>query len=132
MPGQLVRLAGPVASGKSQVARSMLADGEAEVLADTSAIYAAISGEVRDAQGKYPERTDTALLLPLALYIRQTVVREGLRRELRVIKTSSTPTDADADRLLALEHGATFRQRIVDPGESVIRARLVDPQKPGS
>ena len=52
MPGQLVRLAGPVASGKSQVARSMLADGEAEVLADTSAIYAAISGEVRDAQGK--------------------------------------------------------------------------------
>ena len=128
MPGELIRVAGPAGAGKSGIARSLLAAGEADVLADTTAIFAALSGQERDASGLYPVRADDALLLPIALYIRQTVVLESLRRELRVIKTSSTPTDADADRLLALEHGATFRQRIVDPGESVIRARLVDPQ----
>ena len=71
-------------------------------------------------------RADTALLLPLALYIRKTIVRESLRRELRVIKTSSTPADEPTDRALAGEHGASFRERVIDPGEAVIRARLVD------
>ena len=128
MPGELIRLAGPGGGGKSQLGRQMLVDGDADVLADTTAIYAVLSGEERDADGRYPSRSDSALLLPTALYIRQTVVREALRRDLRVVKTSSTPTDLEADRALARELGAGFRQRIVDPGRVVIEGRLVNPR----
>lgn len=127
MPGELIRLAGPAGSGKSQVARQMLVDGDADVLADTTAIYAVVSGEERDADGRYPPRADGALLLPLALYVRGAIVRQALERELRVVKTSSTPTDLEADRALAREYRAAFRQTIVDPGEAVILARLADP-----
>ena len=127
MPGELIRLAGPGGGGKSQVARQMLESGEADLVADTTALFVALSGQERDAEGKYPVRADDALLLPLALYVRRTVVREALRRELRVIKTSSTPTDLDADRALTRELGASFRERVIDPGEAVIRSRLADP-----
>ena len=116
MPGSLIRLAGPVASGKSQTAKAMLDADQADVLADTTAIYAALSGDERDSNGRYPSRPDGALLLPLALYVRQTVVREGLRRDLRVLKTSSTKTDLERDHALASELGASFREIVIDPG----------------
>ena len=117
-----------MAAGKSQTAKAMLDADQADVLADTSAIYAALSGDERDSNGRYPSRPDGALLLPLALYVRQAVVREGLRRDLRVLKTSSTKTDLERDRALASELGASFREIVIDPGENVVRGRLRDPQ----
>ena len=39
---ELIRVAGPAGSGKSQVARQMLESGEADLVADTTAIYAAL------------------------------------------------------------------------------------------
>ena len=124
MPGLLIRIAGPPAAGKSQRAQAMVADGEADLVADTTAIWAAIGAKARDDSGSYPVRADGDLLLPLALYLKTTVARQGLERDLRVVKTSSTPTDLPRDRALASEFGASFREIVVDPGESVVRDRL--------
>lgn len=124
MPGSLIRIAGPVAGGKSQVAQEMISAGEADLIADTSSVWAAIGAKVRGPDGRYPVRDDDDLLLPLALYLKITVARQGLERDLRVVKTSSTPTDLPRDRALASEFGASFREIVVDPGEDVVRDRL--------
>lgn len=127
MPGVLTRLAGPAGAGKSQRARQMLDAGEADVLADFTSVYAAISGVERDpATGRYPVRRAGDPLLPLASYLRNVVAREGLRRGFRVLKTSSTRADRDADVRLAAAEGADFAEVVIDPGWEVVRARLAD------
>ena len=128
MPGTLIRLAGPAGAGKSGRSRRMLAGGEADLLVDFTALWAALGGHERDADGRYPVREDSDPLLPLAHPVRAFVVAEALRRGFRTLRTSSSSTDADADRATAKRHGAAYREITVDPGESVIRARLADPE----
>ena len=110
----------------------MLAGGDADLLVDFTALYAALSAVERDADGQYPVRADTDPLLPLVHAVRAVVVAEELRRGFRVLRTSSARTDEDRDRATAERHGAEYRQIMVDPGEAVIRARLSDPETGGA
>ena len=126
--GTLIRLSGPAGAGKSQRARRMLRAGDADLLVDFTAIWAALGGHERDAEGKYPVRADDDPLLPLVHAARALVTAEALRRGFRVLRTSSSSTDADRDRARAKRYGAEYREITVDPGESVIRARLSDPE----
>lgn len=128
MPGTLIRLAGPAGSGKSGRARRMLAGGDADLLIDFTALYAALSGVERDGEGKYPVRSDTDPLLPLVHAVRAIAVAEGLRRGFRLLRTSSARDDEDRDRATAERHGAEYRQIVIDPGREVVAARLADPE----
>ena len=128
MPGTLIRLAGPAGAGKSGRSRRMLAGGEADLVVDFTALYVALAGVERDGEGRYPVREDSDPLLPLVHAARAFVVAEALRRGFRTLRTSSSSTDADADRATAKRHGAEYRQIVVDPGEDTIRARLSDPE----
>lgn len=126
MAGKLLRVAGPAGAGKSAVAVGHLRDGGADVLIDTTALWAAVRQVGRGPDGRYPERLDTDPALPLLAWAKTALTREALRRGLRVLKTSSTRADRDRDRALAADMGAEFAEEIVDPGEDVVRARLAD------
>ena len=52
----LILIEGPAGGGKSQLAADLLAAGEITVLADLTALWAALSGAVRGADGRYPIR----------------------------------------------------------------------------
>ena len=128
MAGKLTLLRGPAGSGKSQKARAMLADGEDQVLADFTALYAAVTAAERDpSTGKYPERVTGDPLLPLASYIKATIARAGLRRDFRVLVTTSDSSEDEIEKWsdLASGEGARFSTVTVDPGEDVVRARLM-------
>lgn len=121
-------LRGPAGAGKSQAARRKLDAGEADVLADTTAIYAAVSGAERGPDGRYPVRDAGDPLLPMATYLRAVVAREGLRRGFNVLVTSSRRDDLERWRDVASEFGAEFAETIIDPGRDVVAARLADPE----
>lgn len=128
MPGALTLLRGPAGGGKSQRAQRLVDDGAADVLADTTALYAALAGVQRGPDGRYPPREETDPLLPITTYIRAVVAREAVRRGLRVVVTSSRRDDEDHWRDVAAEGGADFDAETIDPGRTVILARLADPE----
>ena len=74
----LVLIQGPAGGAKSQVAAEMLEAGEVQVLADTTALWAALSGVQRGPDGKYPVRQDDDPALAVALYVQAVAVRRGL------------------------------------------------------
>ena len=124
-------LQGPAGGGKSQLAAGLLARGEVDALADVTAIWAALSGAVRDpTTGKYPVRPATDPLLPLSTRIRGDVVREALRRGLNVAVTSSNgdPEVVARWRRLSAELNALFEVDRIDPGLETVVGRLVDPE----
>ena len=120
-----VLLSGPAGAGKSQVAREeRLRSAEPAVIADFQSLYAALSGDVRGPDGRYPLRDER--LLPITEGLRLTVIAFAVQRGLRVIATNS---DGDADRRADLLRrlGPDSRERIADPGRDVVTARLADP-----
>ena len=128
MAGKLTLLRGPAGSGKSGKARAMLEGGEDDVLADYTAIWAAITAAERDpSTGKYPERVTGDALLPLVSYVKSTIARAGLQRGFRVVVTTSDSAEAEVDkwRDMATGEGARFSTVTADPGEDVVRARLM-------
>ena len=122
MPSTL--LSGPAGGGKSQEAKRLRDSNPGPaVLADFQSIYAALAGDVRGPDGKFPER-DTDLL-PTTEYVRRAVVTAAVAREIDVILTNS---DGDPERrrlLLGLLPAGT-EERIIDPGIDVVRLRLAD------
>ena len=117
-------LSGPAGSGKSQIARQLREDNPRLAIADFQSIYAAVTQNVRDATGRYPDRVEE--LLPLVEYTRRAVITGAVARELDVVVTNS---DGAAERrtfLLGLL-GPGAVERIVDPGEDVVRVRLSHP-----
>ena len=64
---ELVLVQGPAGAGKSQLATEMLEAGEIDVLADTTALWVALSGVTRGPDGRLPVRplTDPAKLAAL-------------------------------------------------------------------
>ena len=120
----LTLLEGPAGAGKSQEAARMLRAGEADILADLTALWAAMRGFERDGEGRYPVRADDDPALALASYMRAAVVRAGLREGLAVAVTTGTPDMATRWAETAQEAGASFTVRTVDPGEAVVRERL--------
>ena len=122
-----VLLSGPAGGGKSQAARDAAAAvaGPA-VIADFSAIYNALKLAQRGPDGKYPDRPTPDPLLPLTESIRQRTILMAVERDVAVIATNSDGRPARRAYLLGLlGPGAT--ERIVDPGRSVVSARLAGP-----
>ncbi len=123
MPSLLI--SGPAGAAKSQLARTLFeADPDLHAIADFQAIYVALTLVRRAADGRYPLRDER--LLPLVEYLRRRVIDEGIRRELNLIVTNS---DGSPERrqFLLNKMGPGAEERVVDPGEDVVRARLADP-----
>ena len=119
-----ILLSGPAGAAKSAMARRLLVEhGGLVVIADFQALYAALTGDVRGPDGRYPVRDDR--LLPLVEYTRRAVVTGAVNREVDVIATNSDGSDARRAFLLA-QLGAGAVERVVDPGRAVVAARLAD------
>lgn len=121
-----ILLSGPAGAGKSQVAARLLRENpELLALVDFQSIYAALSGDVRGPDGKYPLRNEA--LLPLAEYVRRAALTAARERQIAVVATNS---DGDPERraflLRQLGPGAT--EKIVDPGRAVVEGRLSNPE----
>lgn len=123
MPDRIL-VSGPAGGGKSQVADALLADAqEPTVLADFQAVYVALTGVQRGPDGRYPLRDRD--LLPVTEYVRQAIITGAVGRGLGVIVTNSDSRSSRRNSLLdRLGQGAT--ERVVDPGEDVVRERLAD------
>ena len=117
-----ILLSGPAGAGKSQRARELLAEIEGlAVVVDFQAIYAALTGDVRGSDGRYPLRQDQ--LLPLVEYLRRAAITVAVERGIGVVATNS---DGDESRrgLLLAALGVGAVERIVDPGRKVVEDRL--------
>ncbi len=103
MAGALRLLRGPAGSGKSQVARQMLADGEVDLLIDFTALYVAVTAAERDPiTGKYPECVTGDPLLPLVSYIKTMLARSALLRGHRTLVSVSQKTSFAGGGLRAM------------------------------
>ena len=119
-----VLLSGPAGGGKSQLARELLrSSNEPWIAADFQAIVAALLLQERGPDGKFPLRPEW--ILALTEYVRQAVITGARGRELNIVATNSDGDPARRSFLLGLlGEGAT--ERIVDPGQAVVVARLTD------
>lgn len=114
MPDALL-VSGPAGGGKSQAVEAFLEDVGAPVaVVDFTALYVALSGDVRDPEtGRYPLRK--AALLPLAEYARRTAISRAAANELPIVATNASGDPERRASLLA--HLATGRQP--SPAEAV-------------
>ena len=98
--------------------------GEPVALADFQSLYAAVAGDVRGPDGRFPLRDER--LLPVVEYLRRALLTAARERGLRIIATNS---DGSPERraFLLKEMGEGAQERVVDPGEQIVRARLSDP-----
>ena len=115
---------GPAGGGKSAVTRDMLAAGEIQLLADVTALWAALTGAVRGPDGRYPVRLPDDPGLRAALYLQATAAHHGLREGLDVAVTTSQRGQEPRWRAVADTEDAPLRVRTIDPGRSVVLARL--------
>ena len=127
MPGSLLLIAGPVFSGKSEVARQAIEDGEADLLFEYTALWAATRAVKRDAKGRYPVRADDDAFNRegFGSALVSAGVGAALERSLRVIVSSSKRNAAADWQPVAAQYDAAFSVRLIDPGETVIDARIV-------
>ena len=126
----LTLIEGPAGSAKSAIVEDKLRAGEVDVVADLTAMWAALRAVRRGPDGRYPTRTasDPAIRTGLAAYMRRTAVRQGLRSQLKVVVTSGSRHEAEIYAALAEELGVTFERMTEDPGLEVVTERLADPE----
>lgn len=122
----LTLIQGPAGGGKSQLVASLLAAGEVQIQADVTALWAALSGAVRGADGRYPIRFDDDPALALARYLQAAAVRQGLSDGADVAVTTSQAGQSERWRQLADDASTAYAVRTVDPGREVVAARLAD------
>jgi len=118
-------ISGPAGGGKSQIAKEEISKRtQPTVLADFQSLYAAITGAERGPDGKFPPRDER--LLPTVEYLRRAVIGAAVAREIDVIATNS---DGNPERraFLLQQLGPNASERVIDPGETVIKARLSNP-----
>ena len=107
MPDLLI--SGPAGAGKTQQARGIIDDGGAPVVAaDFQSLLAALLLLERQPDGRYPERLRMqAYALPMAEYLRQTIITLAARNGVDVVVTNSDGQGARRKTLLdALRPGA--------------------------
>lgn len=119
-----ILLSGSAGGGKSQLARQIAQDNvEPTAIVDFQSIYVSMTGDIRDQNGRYPLRE--AALLPVVEYTRQAMITAAVNNDITVVATNSDGSPARRAQLLGLlGEGAT--EQIVDPGRSVVEARLSD------
>ena len=123
MPSLL--LSGPAGAAKSALARQLLTEStELSAIADFQLVYAALSGDVRGPDGRYPLRDER--LLPLTEYVRRAIITGAVARDINLIATNSDGDPERRAKLLGLI-GPGAIERVVDPGEEIVSARLADP-----
>ena len=120
-----ILLSGPAGAGKSQEALRLRREalGPA-IIADFQSIYAALAGDVRGPDGRFPLRDDR--LLPIVEYVRRGMIGSAVDREIEVIATNSDGNPTRRARLLELL-GPGSKEIVVDPGRKVVEGRLSDP-----
>ena len=121
-----ILLSGPAGAGKSALAARLREEAtEPTIIADFQSQYAAMSGDVRGPDGRYPLRDER--LLPITEFMRRAAIGAAVARGVAVIATNS---DGDPTRRAFLlgTLGAGAVERVVDPGEAIVRARLSDPE----
>ena len=119
-----ILLSGPAGAAKSALARRLLVDHpQLAVLADFQLVYRALTDDERGRDGRYPVRDER--LLPTAEYVRRAIITAAVARDIDVIATNS---DGDPERraFLLAQLGEGAVERVVDPGENIVRARLSD------
>ena len=125
-------IAGPVAAGKTQRARELLAELTAQgfepFAADFQSLLAAILLLERLPSGRYPERlAEQVYALAMVESLRTTMTRFALADERPVVATiSERPGGARYNSLLALFNGQA-QVEILDPGIDVVTQRLAAP-----
>ena len=122
----LLLVEGPPGAGKSQEIARLMASDQLDMVADLTALWAAIGAFERGADGRYPVREDTDDLLAIGLYLKTVAVRQGLRRGLRVAVTTSARNQFEKWQEIASEAGVTVRAQALDVPYEVARARLED------
>ena len=121
-----ILISGPAGAAKSALARRLLRESpELAAIADFQSVYAALSGDLRGPDGRYPLRDER--LLPLTEYVRRAIITGAVARDITIIATNS---DGDPDRraFLLSQLGDGAEERIADPGRDVVAARLSDPE----
>ena len=120
-----VLLSGPAGAGKSAEARRLWLEypGTA-ALADFQSVYAALTGDLRGPDGRYPLRNPA--LLPLVEYTRRAIITAATNRDVFVIATNSDGNPARRKELLSYL-GAGAKEVIIDPGRDIVEAHLTDP-----
>ena len=125
----LYLIEGPAGGGKSGLATEMRAAGEIDLIADTTALWVALTGVRRDpATGRYPVRPDDDPALGAARYLKETAVHHGLRENLNVAVTASERGTAEKWGAIASRYDAPLSVTTVDPGLDVVTDRLADPE----
>ena len=121
-----ILLSGPAGAAKSALARRLLAESlELAAIADFQLVYRALTDVERDRGGRYPLRDDR--LLPLTEYVRRAIITGAVSRDIAVIATNSDG-DPERRRFLLEQLGPGATERIVDPGQAIVAARLSDPE----
>ena len=119
-----ILLSGPAGAGKSAEARRLWLEypGTA-ALADFQSVYAALTGDARGPDGRYPLRNPA--LLPLVEYTRRAIITGAVNREIFVIATNSDGNPARRKELLGYL-GPTAKETIIDPGIDIVTENLAD------
>lgn len=121
-----ILLSGPAGANKSALARKLLAENPSlAAVADFQSVYAALTQVIRGPDNRYPLRDDR--LLPLTEYVRRSIITGAVARDIDVIATNSDGDPARRQFLLS-QLGAGATERIIDPGEDIVKARLSDPE----
>ena len=119
-----ILLSGPAGGGKSQAARDLLRDAnEPTVASDFQSVVAAILLQERGPDGKYPLRP--SWVLGLAEQVRRAIIDGATQRQIRLVITNSDGNPVRRAALLELL-GPGSVERIINPGEAIVKARLSD------
>ena len=125
-------ISGPAGAGKTERARELIAELQAEglepIVADFQSLYAALLLVSRGEDGRFPERADdAAYILGMVEYIRSTIARRALADDMPVVATISERPDGSRYRALAALLGGAAREETIDPGVDEIVRRLGEP-----